>query len=97
MKIEHNISERQITSLNEKSKVKFKRVIEANIIEREMEHNSKKRTLKGQAIKSIGRMPWHQEPKKDVTSCDKLRRGANIQRPADFRMGEPNRSETCYH
>ena len=31
----------------------------------------------GQAKKSIGRMPWHQEPKKDVTSCEKLRRGAN--------------------
>ena len=42
-----------------------------------------------QAIKSTGRMPWHQEPKKDVTSCDKLRRGANILGPADFRMGEP--------
>ena len=25
----------------------------------------------GQAIKSVGRMTWHQEPKKDVTSCDK--------------------------
>jgi hypothetical protein len=24
-----------------------------------------------QAIKSIGWMPWHQEPKKDVVSCDK--------------------------
>ncbi len=23
-------------------------------------------------------MPWHQEPMKDVTSCDKLRGGANI-------------------
>jgi len=23
-------------------------------------------------------MPWHQEPTKDVTSCDKLRGGANI-------------------
>jgi len=22
-------------------------------------------------------MPWHQEPMKDVTSCDKLRLGAN--------------------
>ncbi len=22
-------------------------------------------------------MPWHQEPKKDVTSCDKLRGAAN--------------------
>ena len=42
-----------------------------------------------QAIKSTGRMPWHQEPKKDVTSCDKLRRGANILGSADFRMGEP--------
>ena len=27
----------------------------------------------GQAIKSARGMPWHQEPKKDVTSCDKLR------------------------
>ena len=37
----------------------------------------------GQAIKSVGRMTWHQEPKKDVTSCEKLRLGANIHRPAD--------------
>ena len=43
----------------------------------------------GQAIKSVGRMTWHQEPKKDVTSCEKLRLGANIHRPADIRMGEP--------
>ena len=35
-------------------------------------------------------MPWHQEPKKDVTSCDKLWLGANIHRPTDFRMGKPN-------
>ena len=34
-------------------------------------------------------MPWHQEPKKDVTSCDKLRGAANTQRTGDFRMGEP--------
>ena len=26
----------------------------------------------GQANKSTRGMPWHQEPKKDVTSCDKL-------------------------
>ena len=32
----------------------------------------------GQAIKSARGMPWHQEPMKDVTSCDKLRGGANI-------------------
>ena len=43
----------------------------------------------GQAIKSVGRMTWHQEPKKDVTSCEKLRLGANIHRPADIRMGTP--------
>ena len=30
-----------------------------------------------QAKKSTRRMPWHQEPKKDVTSCDKLRGAAN--------------------
>ena len=28
--------------------------------------------------KGAGRMPWHQEPKKDVISCEKLRGGANI-------------------
>ena len=43
----------------------------------------------GQAIKSVGRMTWHQEPKKDVISCEKLRLGANIHRPADIRMGKP--------
>ena len=47
------------------------------------------RFLKDQAKKSVGRMTWHQEPTKDVTSCDKLRLGANIHRPADFRMGKP--------
>ena len=43
----------------------------------------------GQAIKSARGMPWHQEPTKDVTSCDKLRGGANIHRSGDFRMGKP--------
>ena len=32
----------------------------------------------GQAEKSARGMPWHQEPMKDVTSCDKPRVGANI-------------------
>ena len=32
---------------------------------------------KVQANKSIRRMPWHQEPMKDVISCDKLRGVAN--------------------
>ena len=41
------------------------------------------------ANKGIGWMPWHQAPKKDVTSCDKLRGAANKPRSADFRMGKP--------
>lgn len=45
----------------------------------------------GQANKSIRRMPWHWEPKKDVTSCDKLREGANIRKSVDFRMRELSR------
>ena len=44
---------------------------------------------KGQVKKSTRRMPRHQEAKKDVTSCEKLRRGANILRPVDIRMGKP--------
>ena len=32
----------------------------------------------GQARKSARGMPWHQEPMKDVTSCDKPWGGANI-------------------
>ena len=43
----------------------------------------------GQAKKSARGMPWHQEPMKDVISCDKLRGGANILRSGDFRMGKP--------
>ena len=45
--------------------------------------------LKGQAKKSARGMPWHQEPMKDVTSCDKLRGAANEHRSGDFRMGKP--------
>jgi len=43
---------------------------------------------KDQATKSIRGMPWYMAPKKDVTSCEKLRWGANIQWPADIRMRE---------
>ena len=45
---------------------------------------------RGQANKSARGMPWHQEPKKDVTSCDKLRGAANRPRSVDFRMGQPS-------
>ena len=39
-------------------------------------------------------MPWLSEAKKDVTSCEKLRRGANTHRPADIRMGQPVGSDS---
>ena len=38
-------------------------------------------------------MPWLSEAKKDVTSCEKPRGGANIPRSADVRMGEPAGSD----
>ena len=34
-------------------------------------------------------MPWHQEPKKDVVSCEKLRGAASKCRSVDIRMGQP--------
>ncbi len=39
-------------------------------------------------------MPRLPEAKKDVTSCDKPRRGANTRRAADFRMGQPAGSDS---
>ena len=33
-------------------------------------------------------MPWRLKPKKDVTSCEKLRGAANKHRAADIRMRE---------
>ncbi len=39
-------------------------------------------------------MPWLSEAMKDVTSCDKLRGGANNLRSGDFRMGQPFRLKT---
>ena len=34
-------------------------------------------------------MPWHQEPKKDVTNDEMLRGAVSKQRAVDIRMGEP--------
>ena len=39
----------------------------------ELERNGASFFDEGQAEKSARGMPWHQEPTKDVTSCDKLR------------------------
>ena len=41
-------------------------------------------------------MPRHQEPKKDVTSCEKPRVGAHIRRNVDIRMGKPDWEEPSH-
>ena len=40
----------------------------------------------GQATKGAGRMPWHQRPKKDVVSCEKLRGAASRHWSVDIWM-----------
>ena len=45
-----------------------------------------------QANKSTGRMPWHQEPTKDVDNCDKPWGAVIKHRSMDFRMGKPGTS-----
>ena len=60
-------------------------------------HNStieNQRSLIGQAGKSARGMPWHQEPTKDVTSCDKPRGGANIRYIRGFPNGGTRRGNT---
>ena len=42
-------------------------------------YRGRSRNNEGQAGKGAGRMPWHQEPKKDVISCEKPRGAANEQ------------------
>ena len=42
-------------------------------------------------------MPRLSEAKKDVTSCDKPRLGANTRTAADFRMGQPAGREPGIH
>jgi len=41
-------------------------------------------------------MPWHWEPKKDVTSCEKLRGAANELRSVDIRMRKLNTLKMYY-
>ena len=38
-------------------------------------------------------MPWHQEPKKDVISCEKPRVDANSRKNVDIRMRELNQKK----
>ena len=53
---------------------------------RRVEKRSRER--EDQATKGLRRMPRYMAPKKDVTSCEKLRGGANILRSANIRMRE---------
>ena len=48
-----------------------------------------------QATKSIRRMPRYMAPRKDVTSCEKLRGAANELRSADVRMRERTASNVA--
>ena len=66
-------------------------------LRRSRKRNSEVCDDEGQAKKSTWRMPWHQEPMKDVISCEKLREGANDYRSADFRMGKPGKAILCQH
>jgi len=45
--------------------------------------------LENKQNKGIWWMPWHKEPMKDVTGCDKPRVAANKLWSEDLRMGEP--------
>ena len=47
--------------------------VDTAIRAKENEYTGNGYTKVVQAKKSIWRMPWHWEPMKDVTSCDKLR------------------------
>ena len=47
--------------------------------------------------KSVRGMPWLSEAKKDVTSCEKPRGGANGRRSAGVRMGEPAARKARHH
>ena len=64
----------------------------------DLRNSRKKRTdivRKVQAKKSARRMPWHWEPKKDATSCEKLRGAANKLRSVDVRMRKLYTWKTC--
>ena len=51
---------------------------------------------KKKVSKGVRGMPRLLEAKKDVLSCEKLRLLAKTTRPADLRMGQPDRQEACH-
>ena len=65
MKIEGNDSSSQFVERNQK-------FTELTIVKKRPAQTLAQ-AVNGQVNKSIRRMPWHWEPKKDVISCEKLR------------------------
>ena len=61
--------------------------------ERDEEDRLNRRKEKGKQRRAHGGCLWLSEAKKDVTSCEKRRRGANTRTTADVRMGEPGGSD----
>ena len=52
---------------------------------------------KNKLQRAYRRMPWYMAPKKDVTSCEKLRGVANERRSVDIRMRELITSNVVIH
>ena len=67
-------------------KVLLRAQVKSESDEREQKYGFDRKAIntKGQAGKGAGRMPWHQEPKKDVISCEKPRGAANRHRSVDL-------------
>ena len=47
----------------------------------------------GQATKSARGMPWHQEPMKDATNCEKPRGAVSRHRSVGIRMEQSGKSQ----
>ena len=62
----------------------------------EYKYNYKKILETRKSSKSVRGMPWLSEAKKDVTSCEKPRGGANSHRSVDIRMGKPGKEDPCH-
>ena len=76
--------------------------IQNNFFRYEMNQNNKSirryvYILAGQANKSIGWMPWHQEPKKDAVNCEKPWGAVSKHRSMDIRMRELIQTRAGYH
>ena len=99
-KIERNISKTVMSNYEKKNKILqskrtfFRRV--THIYQTKHFRSESKWKKIGQANKSKGWMPWHQEPKKDAKSCEKPWGGAHIQRTRGIRMGKPSWEKLSY-